>query len=962
MYEVNWNSLELTCLHHQVLNGMSHRRQFSAKVLQWGSITRIDLRRNNLTQVPSMIFQLPLLSNLLLSNNKLKDLPELRWVSESLNHLYLSHNALKSLPMTFSWSNLRTLKLDGNGFTEVPRCVCELSALETLNIRGNPISALPLKMGLLSKLSTFEFEEKKIVYPQGWKSFGESTQELIKWLRSLLLKTKPFSTIKLLVIGWQDKGKTTLVHRIRNDLQYNQNTDDRESTKGVEVSEVEMQPKIGRILPIGTKITFQVWDFAGQKEFHLMHMCFLSSVGLFILVWNLIDDMAGIEELKTSLNNISCQTSTKTTVIIVATHLDCVKVKYNSRSQDVKNYIERTRTLISQMIDSRTKDNVHVVDIAEVSCNPSDTQGSIIRECPRGRYSRGYSCNPSDTQGSIIRECPRGRYSRGYSCNPSDTQELKEKIYKAGGDIVKGKGIRVLEEPVPMSFHHLVGKIERLRNTMCKNKEIPIVNRDQLRSLMRDISSTKDEHLVEQEFDEAVEFLKDRERRPENVANNKPFFTPLRRIYRMEYIPYGFFSRLLARLLHYMDAMITEAYSSHDVTSSLPPSSSSTIAPASPLLLSSSSTAITTKTSPTTSSTTSPSSTATSPSSTATSPSSTATASSPSSTASSSPSPSPTTSPSSTSPLSTTSPSSTTTAASQHHQQHHHHHHHVTNNNIIIINNNIAIINSNNIIITVTNNNITIINITIINSNSSSIIINSNSIIITVTNNNITNINSNSVIITVTNNNITIINSSITITIINSIIITVTNNNITNINSNSIIITVTNNNIIIVNSNDSNNITVTNNNITIINNNIITVINNRIAIINNNRIIITVTNSIIIAVVNKRVDTTTIIINSTNSAIINHTNTDIIVTINNTFATIGIHNDTKTTNNCINIKFNTTNTTINIISTIAVITFVPFIATNATKQRCCGFSVLGVQSQTRQQATMVESRTAAEPS
>ncbi|KAK3746524.1 hypothetical protein QZH41_016737, partial [Actinostola sp. cb2023] len=765
MYEVNWNSLELTNLHHQVLNGMSHRRQFSAKVLQWGSITRIDLRRNNLTQVPSMIFQLPLLSNLLLSNNKLKDLPELRWISESLNHLYLSHNALKSLPMTFSWSNLRTLKLDGNGFTEVPRCVCELSALETLNIRGNPISALPLKLGLLSKLSTFEFERRKIVYPQG-----------------------------------------------------------------VEVSEVEMQPRFGRVLPIGTKITFQVWDFAGQKEFHLMHMCFLSSVGLFILVWNLMDDLAGIEELKTWLNNISCQTSTKTTVIIVGTHLDCVKVKYNSRSQDVKNYIERTRTLISQMIDSRTKDNVLVVDIAEVSCNPSDTQG---------------------------------------------ISELKEKIYKAGGDIVKGKGIRVLEEPVPMSFHHLVGKIERLRNTMCKNKEIPIVNRDQLRSLMRDISSTKDEHLVEQEFDEAVEFLKDRgiilyfddpsqDLRDVYFIDPRWLFSLMNQVICNNSNDDGLVrkDKLFSSEHDGEDAILTENSITqgirllsrfqlvHDFDDDylLMPSrvinigkswiiTTNAITKATTIIVINDSTSVTTIV-------------------------------------------------------------------------------------IVVINsndNNITIINNNNSIITVINNiNSNNINITIINNNS---IINNN-------NNSSSIINSNSIIVTNNIINITIVNSNSSITIINSIIInsnsinsnniTVTNNNITIINSNSSI-TVINNRIAIINNNRII-ITVTNNNI-INSNSSITVINNRIAIINNNRIIITVTNnniinsnSIIITVINNRIATTTIIVNNTNAAIINDNIINITVIINNTFATIVIINNTKTTtNNSININFNTINTFTTII-------------------------------------------------
>lgn len=31
---------------------------------------------------------------------------------------------------------------------------------------------------------------------------------------------KPYTTVKLLVVGWQEKGKTTLVHRLEGDFRY----------------------------------------------------------------------------------------------------------------------------------------------------------------------------------------------------------------------------------------------------------------------------------------------------------------------------------------------------------------------------------------------------------------------------------------------------------------------------------------------------------------------------------------------------------------------------------------------------------------------------------------------------------------------------------------------------------------------------------------------------------------------
>jgi Leucine-rich repeat (LRR) protein len=138
---------------------MCHRG-LSGKTSTWENITLLDLRRNNLQTIPSMMFHLPLLGTLLLNNNKLEVLPEVKWISESLNHLYLSNNKLKDLPNSISSSNLRTLYLDNNQFTHIPECVCRLAALKTLNICNNhDLFWIPLEIGLLSKLTTFQFDK-----------------------------------------------------------------------------------------------------------------------------------------------------------------------------------------------------------------------------------------------------------------------------------------------------------------------------------------------------------------------------------------------------------------------------------------------------------------------------------------------------------------------------------------------------------------------------------------------------------------------------------------------------------------------------------------------------------------------------------------------------------------------------------------------------------------------------------
>lgn len=90
----------------------------------------------------------------------------------------------------------------------------------------------------------------------------------------------------------------------------------------------------------------------------------------------------------------------------------------------------------------------------------------------------------------------------------SGISELKQSILKASQDVIRNKGIRVLDEPVPTWFHETVKSIEALRSLMFKDETVPIVKRERLKELMRDVSGHKD--LLADEFDEAVDFLKDR--------------------------------------------------------------------------------------------------------------------------------------------------------------------------------------------------------------------------------------------------------------------------------------------------------------------------------------------------------------------------------------------------------------------------------------------------------------------
>ena len=121
--------------------------------------------------------------------------------------------------------------------------------------------------------------------------------------------------MKLMLVGYANRGKTTLVARLLG-KEYGD-----ESTVGVDVSEWWYRPSVGR-----RNFHFSIWDFGGQEEYYATHQCFLSQRSLYLLLFNLKHGDKGVEELRPWLNNIALR-APRSCVIIIGTHLDEVPDK-----------------------------------------------------------------------------------------------------------------------------------------------------------------------------------------------------------------------------------------------------------------------------------------------------------------------------------------------------------------------------------------------------------------------------------------------------------------------------------------------------------------------------------------------------------------------------------------------------------------------------------------------------------
>ena len=273
--------------------------------------TKLDLHQNNMTHVPASVLELPMIRELNLSHNKIPELPNVLW-SASLVRLNLSYNELKTLPdcATELCDSMKVLRLEHNQLKTVPKCVCFLCNLDILDISYNPeILVLPVELGRLKELKQLILYGLHHLYDPS-PNICENTSTCMSYLRSQFLKQVQYYRMKLMLVGKETVGKTTLVAC----LQGRQHLGG--STVGVDIGKWSYHPSLFK-----PTFTFSVWDFAGQQEYYATHQVFLSKRSLYLAVWNVKEGRQGISELKPWLNNIILR-APKSQIVIVATHLD----------------------------------------------------------------------------------------------------------------------------------------------------------------------------------------------------------------------------------------------------------------------------------------------------------------------------------------------------------------------------------------------------------------------------------------------------------------------------------------------------------------------------------------------------------------------------------------------------------------------------------------------------------------
>uniref|UniRef100_A0A9J2PYQ2 non-specific serine/threonine protein kinase n=1 Tax=Ascaris lumbricoides TaxID=6252 RepID=A0A9J2PYQ2_ASCLU len=298
---------------------------------------------------------------------------------------------------------LTSLDVSDNCIKSVPATLSLLSSLSVLNLSGNTaIESLPPELGLLGKLWNLNLKGcslrdpiRSMIQVDNYK-----TVDLIAYLKSILEDSRPYTRLKLMIVGVQGIGKTSLLQQIRLEGTVGKRTQPNDSwsrrmghttangdrtakginisTVGVDIAEWTFEPKKTKGEPTFGPITFRTWDFGGQREYYATHQYFLSRRSLYIVVWRTTDGDAALPDMHQWLVNIQAR-APNSPVIIVGTHVDQV---LSSTERFPSGYLEELDAIIRRRFvlvpDADKKGLPRVVDSMFVS---SKTKYNIRALC-----------------------------------------------------------------------------------------------------------------------------------------------------------------------------------------------------------------------------------------------------------------------------------------------------------------------------------------------------------------------------------------------------------------------------------------------------------------------------------------------------------------------------------------------------------------------------------------------------
>ena len=238
----------------------------------------LDVRYNKLEILPEEIGNCKKLRTLRCSHNFLKRLPsKLGDLCATLTTLDCSYNLLKRLTSKLIYCvAMKSLNCDHNGIIELPKDIGLLSQLEELQVHNNKLSQLPLSVSALGKLQSISFHSNPLLNIP--TDFPERVSEVQQYLKALQDDPVSNTTVKLVLVGQEGVGKTTLLKALKKTFWMIPSTPHTPKTDGIVVKDI----KLG-------DMTLRSFDCGGDVDFNETHNFFITQGALYLTCFNLAE-------------------------------------------------------------------------------------------------------------------------------------------------------------------------------------------------------------------------------------------------------------------------------------------------------------------------------------------------------------------------------------------------------------------------------------------------------------------------------------------------------------------------------------------------------------------------------------------------------------------------------------------------------------------------------------------------
>ncbi|XP_051920210.1 leucine-rich repeat serine/threonine-protein kinase 1 [Hippocampus zosterae] len=489
----------------------------------------------------------------------------------------------------FLRDSLEVLRLNDNRLERVPPSVCALRGLRELYLANNPgIRELPSELAGLSHLWRLDLENLHIAnVPQEIRSEGSAA--VLGFLRARLRGAEPCHRLKMLLIGPPRQGKSSLLRALRTG-KASAAPSAPGPERAVSTSTWEMAAAAGE----SESLAFSVWDVGGPSGPSAVTPCFFTDGALYVLVWNLTLGEEAVADLRTWLLNIEAR-APRSAVVLAGTHLDLIAAEF--RAERLATLRARILALCRSPSGARAGGypDVTAAHLREVSCETLEgvrglrnliRQVALSMKDTRGRGKLLGRMIP----GSHVRLREAAAAERRRRRAEGEAQFLTEAQLRrlverdAAGDIARyddlPAAIRFLTETGTLL--HFPDSSRGLRNLyfLCpawlaeclqrllslKSWRSPVadglIRAQDLRMLLVETGFTRD--TEEQYFQFLAKFeialpvandsyllphLLPAKPRVDLERFRRPGANTLQRLFRMSFVPAGFWERLVARML-----------------------------------------------------------------------------------------------------------------------------------------------------------------------------------------------------------------------------------------------------------------------------------------------------------------------------------------------------------------------------------------------------------------------------